>query len=129
MSEPDLNDPVFLRDQLDKAVAMLRARDETTNQIVQRLEAQYASQYEEIRRDRNRSQKLYEDMKGELRIVALRYSMLRQHQVRIRSLGILARGKGLDAALDAVLTQMGVPALEKMSIEAGVANAIRGTLQ
>lgn len=129
MSDLDLSDPVFVRDQLDKAVAMLRARDETTAQIVARLEAQYAAQYEEIRRDRDRSRKLYEDMKEELRQVSLRYTVLRQHQVRIRSLGILAKGKSLDAALDSVLKQMGVHDVEKLSIDAGVANAIRGTLQ
>lgn len=127
--EFNLNDPAFLKDQLDKAVAIIKARDETTDQIIARLETQYAEQYEEMKKDRERSRKLFEDLKEELRQVSLRYAVLRQHQVRIRSLGILAKGKSLDAALDSVLKQMGVHDVEKLSIDAGVANAIRGTLQ
>jgi len=127
--ELDLDDPVCLRDQLCKALAIIRTRDETTEQIIARLEGQYAAQYEEMKKDRERSRQLFENLKEELRQVSLRYAVLRQHQVRIRSLGVLAKGKSLDAALDSILKQMGVQDVEKLSIEAGVAHAIRGRLQ
>jgi len=129
MSDPDFNDPVFLKGQLNLAVAAIRSRDQTAAEITARLEAQYADQYEQIRLDGERARKMFEEKKDELRQVSLRYAALRHYQVRVRSLGILAKGKSLDAALDSVLKQMGAQEVEKMSIDAGVRNAILGRLQ
>jgi len=128
MSQPDFNDPEFLRGQLSLAVSELRSRDRTKAEIIERLEAQYADQYEEIRLSREKMRESYGKLERELRQVTLRYSVLRLHQVRVRDLGLVAKGKNLDSALDAIIEKMGVPALEPSTVEAGVAKALREAL-
>lgn len=93
----------FLEGQLALAVAHLRTKDATEEACAAKFETLYAERFAQLQTSSEATKKSYKEAERTLGEYARRYTLIRQHMVRVRTLDILANGDYLDHLLDKIL--------------------------
>lgn len=106
----------FLEQQFSSAVNLLQKYEGGEAAMVERLEGKYRTERDQLRADIKQRRERIAHMERQILTNAGRYDFLRQHLVQVWKLGIGATGFALDAAIDDLLRNKGVPRSESNPI-------------